>query len=133
MIQMARGRSAAIALAVSIVASCGGGARTASPPAPQGTATAPPASTPPPPTPAEAEAFIKQVSEEFAKLDVDAARASWVKSTYITDDTEKIESQAQERLMEFLARKIREARRFEGLTLSSDLARQFHLLKYSAE
>jgi peptidyl-dipeptidase A len=85
------------------------------------------------PTAAEAEAFIQRVNDEFAKLESDAERASWVKSTYITDDTELIESQAQDRMMEFLARKNHEARRFDGLALPPEIARQFYILKYSAE
>src|SRR6185369_15657115 len=63
----------------------------------------------------------------------DAERASWVKATYITDDTDKIEAQAQERLMEFLTRKIQQSRRYDGLPLSPDAARQFYILRYSAE
>ncbi len=86
-----------------------------------------------PPTPAEAEAFLKQVNEDFKKLETDAERASWVKATFITDDTEAIEAHAQERRMEYLARKIKEARRFESLSLPADVARQFYILKYSAE
>ena len=59
------------------------------PPPPQPNGTAPPSPSGPP-TVAEAEWFIKQVNDEFAKLESDAERASWVKSTFITDDTEKI-------------------------------------------
>src|SRR5260221_2406666 len=131
-------RCSAVALVVlSISPGCGGGSpKAAAPPcpAPAGAPVLADGSQPSgPATAAEAEAFIQQVSEQFAKLESDAERVSWVKSTFITDDTEQIESQAQERLMEFLARKIREARRFDGLQLAPDIARQFYVLQYSAE
>jgi len=123
----ARLTSIAGSLALLFGAACGG-----SPPPPGQQANASPY-PPGPPSAAEAEAFIRQVNVEYAKLESDAERASWVKSTYITDDTDKIESQAQERVMELLARKIKEARRFESLQLSPEVARQFYILRYSAE
>jgi peptidyl-dipeptidase A len=131
----ARGRTVVTFALLSLGIGCG--------PRPQQMA-GPPVSPPPggaaaaqapsgPPTPAEAEWFIKQVNDEFAKLESDVERASWVKSTFITDDTEKLESQATERFMEFVARKIRESRRYEALQLPPEIARQFYVLRYSAE
>lgn len=137
MSNLARRRAFACSLALSLAAGCDGGSPKVAgspPPQPRDAYAGAPTSQPSgPPTAAEAETFIQRVNEEFAKLESEAERASWVKSTYITEDTEQIESQAQERLMEFLARKIREARRFEGLTLAPDVARQFYVLRYSAE
>src|ERR1035441_81410 len=40
-----------------------------------------------PPTVAEAEAFIRNAEAKLLELSVDAARADWVKATYITDHT----------------------------------------------
>src|SRR5207248_4212301 len=118
-----------LALVAALAVGCAGGRQRPGPPGPSWSSDRPLG----PPTPAEAEAFIRAVNDEYGKLDSDAARASWVKSTYITDDTEKIEAQAQERLMELLARKINEARRFDGLQLSPDVARLFYILRYSAD
>ncbi|HEY6557094.1 MAG TPA: M2 family metallopeptidase [Polyangiaceae bacterium] len=84
------------------------------------------------PTPADADAFVAQVNTELKELWSDAERINWVKATYITDDTEKLAAEAQERVMEYLMRRIKEARRFDGLALSADTARSLYLLKYSA-
>lgn len=86
----------------------------------------------PPPSAAEADAFLQQVNVELRKLLIDEERAAWVKATYITDDTEKLEAQAHERVMEYLSRKIKEARRYWGRELPYDVARQLYLLAYSA-
>ena len=40
------------------------------------------------PTVADAQAFVADVNEELKKIAKDSDRASWVKSTYITPDTE---------------------------------------------
>ncbi len=85
-----------------------------------------------PATPEEAKAFVKQVNEDLMKLWVEAERTSWVKSTYITDDTEALEARANERVMKYLSEKIVEAKRFDGLSLDPDTARSLYLLKYSA-
>lgn len=84
------------------------------------------------PTADEAQAFVKEVNETLRALAQDADRAAWVKSTYITPDTEHLESKERERVMEFITRKVKEARRFEGLTLPPETARSLYLLKFSA-
>ncbi|MBI3200193.1 MAG: M2 family metallopeptidase [Myxococcales bacterium] len=84
------------------------------------------------PTVDEAQAFVKDVNEALRALAQDADRAAWVKSTYITPDTEHLESKERDRVMEFIARKVKEARRFEGLDLPKDTARSLYLLKFSA-
>ncbi len=85
-----------------------------------------------PATPAGAEAFVKEVNEQLLDLWQDAARVAWVKSTYITHDTETLAAQASERVMEYEARAIKAATRFDGLELSPEVKRQLYLLKYSA-
>jgi peptidyl-dipeptidase A len=50
-----------------------------------------------PPTVAEADAFIKNAEARLIELSVTASRADWVKATYITDDTEILAAQADER------------------------------------
>jgi peptidyl-dipeptidase A len=114
------------------VAACGG-----SQPAATNPIALPPGAAPvgglPAPTAEEAKAFIGQVNEELRKLWVDSERTSWVKSTYITHDTETLAAQSQERVMEYLARKIKESRRFENVPkLEPDVQRQLYLLKYAA-
>jgi peptidyl-dipeptidase A len=123
-------------LALAAVAACERRGTPPRQPPPVPTMTAPPpipmVAAPPPPTAAEADAFIQQVNVELRKLLIDAQRTAWIKATYITDDTEKIEAQAHERVMDYLSRKIKEARRYAGLQLSYDVARQLYLLAYSA-
>jgi len=46
-----------------------------------------------PATPADARAFVEQTSRELKRLQVRAGIADWVKSTYITDDTERLSAE----------------------------------------
>ncbi|MBM4282338.1 MAG: M2 family metallopeptidase [Deltaproteobacteria bacterium] len=84
-------------------------------------------------TPADAKAFVKKVNEDLKKLYTDAARADWVKNTYITDDTEVLSADAAEKVMVYVAAAIKDATRFNGLALDADTARALHLLKISAD
>lgn len=101
-------------------------------PAPCAPAPPAPVATAPAPTAADAEAFVKATNEELRRLIGDSDRAGWVKSTYINDDTEYLESKAREALLEFTTRKVKEAQRFAGLTLPPETARALYLLKFSA-
>jgi peptidyl-dipeptidase A len=85
-----------------------------------------------PATPEQARAFIDDVNKELGALTEDVNRVLWVKATYITDDTEVLATQANDRMLEYVTRKAGEARRFEGLQLPPDVARQLHLLRYAA-
>ncbi len=84
-------------------------------------------------TVADAQKFVVEVDRELRELMGEAERVAWVKNTYIIHDTEVLEAKAQERVMEYLGRRIKEARKFEGLDLPEDVARQLYLLKFSAE
>ena len=84
-----------------------------------------------PPTVAEAEAFIKNAEAKMLELSVYAARADWVKATYITDDTEILAAQADEKA---IAAQVQVRERSHALRrpqLPPDLARKMHLLKTS--
>ena len=84
-----------------------------------------------PPTVAEAEAFIKGAEAKLLELSVNASRADWVKATYITDDTEILAAQADERVIAAQVELAKQATRFDGLKLPADLARKMRLLKVS--
>jgi peptidyl-dipeptidase A len=84
-----------------------------------------------PPTVAEAEAFIKNAEAKLLELSVTASRADWVKATYITDDTEILAAQADERAISAQVELAKQATRFDGLKLPADLARKMLLLKVS--
>jgi peptidyl-dipeptidase A len=118
-----------------IVAACGGARQEPQPPPPLPPLPPPAAalpSGPPPPTAQEADQFLAQVNAELKQLWTSESRASWIKATYITHDSELLEAQAREEGMEYLSRKIKEARRYESIPVSHDAARQLYLLKYSA-
>jgi peptidyl-dipeptidase A len=83
------------------------------------------------PTLAEAQAFLKAAEDEYLRLWVNRERAHWVRTTYITEDTDLLAAQAEEAMMEFTARKAREAVRFDKLDLPEDLRRKLKLLKLS--
>jgi peptidyl-dipeptidase A len=84
-----------------------------------------------PATVADADAFMKKAEAELEDIGVETNRAGWVAENFITDDTELISAQAQERATAITTRLALEARRFEGLKLPPELARKFKLLKLS--
>ncbi|HZT30848.1 MAG TPA: M2 family metallopeptidase [Bryobacteraceae bacterium] len=81
------------------------------------------------PTVAEARRFLERAETRLLDLSVEASRADWVKSTYITSDTEILAARADERSIQATVDLVKQARRFEGLRLPADLARKMKLLK----
>jgi peptidyl-dipeptidase A len=94
---------------------------------------APPRSSRPGPVATSAQAldFLRQAEDTLLRLSTDANRASWIQATYITDDTEIVAAQANQRLIDETLRLTKQARRFEALKLSPDAARKLKLLKLS--
>ncbi|HEV7552801.1 MAG TPA: M2 family metallopeptidase, partial [Candidatus Angelobacter sp.] len=82
-------------------------------------------------TVAEAQAFMKKAEDQLLDLGVRASRASWVQENFITDDTEAMSAQANEKLTAVVTQLALDARRFDGLKMPPDLARKFLLLKLS--
>jgi peptidyl-dipeptidase A len=83
------------------------------------------------PTVAEAQAFMKNAEEQLLDLNVRASRADWVAQNFITDDTEVLTAQAQEKLTAVTTQLALDARRFDKLKMPPELARRFKLLKLS--
>ncbi|MDC0722312.1 M2 family metallopeptidase [Nannocystis bainbridge] len=81
---------------------------------------------------AEARAFVERVDGELRALAVASSKAEWDKNTNITDATEKAAADANEKLMEFMARTIKEATTFTGGDIDPETARKLHLLKVTA-
>jgi peptidyl-dipeptidase A len=79
----------------------------------------------------EAEEFIADAEKQLFALSVKSSRADWVKSTYITDDTETIAAEANRDLIAATTELAEQSRRFDGLQLSPDVARKIKLLKLS--
>ena len=72
----------------------------------------------PPSTVEEARAFIESAEATLLDLWIDAERASWVYSTFITDDTGRSRGRRpNERLIDETVKLSKEAQRFKGLTL----------------
>lgn len=82
-------------------------------------------------TPTGAKAFIEQAEAELLKLNIEDQRAGWVRSTYITGDTELLAAQADERAIQATVRLAKQAVEFERPNLPADLARKLKLLKLS--
>ncbi|MGV7211478.1 M2 family metallopeptidase [Oxalobacteraceae bacterium A2-2] len=83
------------------------------------------------PTTAEAQRFLTDAETRLYKLGVENARASWVGSNFITDDTEAIASYFAERYLETSGELALKARRYNGLKLSAEDARKLKLLQLS--
>jgi peptidyl-dipeptidase A len=87
------------------------------------------AAEPPSATPEEARAFVKKVNDELRGLTVKASTADWIRSTYITEDTERASSWANDDLLAATREELEQAKRFDGLQLDPDTARMIHLLR----
>jgi peptidyl-dipeptidase A len=83
------------------------------------------------PTVAEAQSFMKKAEAQLEDLGVRASRAQWVEENFITDDTETMSAQANEKLTAVVTQLALDARRFDGMKLPPELARKFKLLKLS--
>ena len=81
------------------------------------------------PTVQEAKKFLDDAEKKLFVLGYEAGQASWVQSTYITDDTESIAAKASERAIAESVRLAKAATRFDGLKLPADMARKMMLLK----
>ncbi|HTD43303.1 MAG TPA: M2 family metallopeptidase [Bryobacteraceae bacterium] len=81
------------------------------------------------PTVQEAKKFLDDAEKKLFALGYEAGQASWIQSTYITDDTEAIAAKANERAIAESVRLAKAATRFDHLKLPADMARKMMLLK----
>ncbi|MFY2563349.1 M2 family metallopeptidase [Corallococcus terminator] len=82
-------------------------------------------------TPEEAKQFVEKVNADLKRLWTKQATAEWIKSTYITDDTERNAAYVNEEVLGYVNGAIKDSRRFDGLKLDADTARMLHLLRVS--
>ena len=82
-----------------------------------------------PPTVAEAQAFMDQAEGTLLDLGTFAGRADWIKSNFITEDTELVAAREDERAIAATVDLTKRATRFDKLQLPPELARKFKLLK----
>jgi peptidyl-dipeptidase A len=80
-------------------------------------------------TPTDADKFIADAETKLFDLNVKYSRADWVKSTFITDDTEALSAEANKQVISATTELAEQSRRFDGLALSPDAARKIKLLK----
>jgi peptidyl-dipeptidase A len=81
------------------------------------------------PTPAQAKAWMDKTEQELGKLIVNSTTAEWIKATYITDDTERNASVANEALLARTAEAIKESAKFKDVKLDPETARKIYLLR----
>ena len=71
------------------------------------------------PTVEEARAFVRQGRRRSApSVDRPRSRVAWVNENFITDDTEFLAAQGEERTAEYVGRATHEAQRFAGMDLA---------------
>src|ERR1017187_5764565 len=68
-------------------------------------------------TPEEARKFIDDAERKLLGLNIESGRADWIKSTYITDDTEAVSAKIDERAIAATVDYAKQATRFDGLAL----------------
>ena len=83
------------------------------------------------PTASDAQEFMNKAEAQLGELNVKVNRASWVQENFITDDTEAMAADAIDEVAAVTTELVEQAKRFDGLALSPELARKFMLLKLS--
>ena len=85
----------------------------------------------PGPTVEEARAFVDDAEARLVELWIDAGRAAWVQSNFITDDTTAIAADAQTAVIGATMELASAAARFDGVELPEEIRRKLLLLKTS--
>ena len=81
------------------------------------------------PTVADAKKFLDDADKRLFDLSLENNQASWIQSTYITDDTEAVAARANERNIAESVRLAKAAVRFDKINLPGDMRRKMNLLK----
>jgi peptidyl-dipeptidase A len=82
-------------------------------------------------TPEDARKFTEDAERKLLALNTDSSRADWIKSTYITDDTEEVAAKIDERAINAGVEYAKDSTRFDGLRLDVPTTRKLELLKLS--
>ena len=83
------------------------------------------------PTANEAIAFVTKAEADLAKANTYAAKAAWVRATYITEDTQWLEAKAGAEQNELATSLAMQAARYNGIKLDPVNRRKLELLKRS--
>jgi peptidyl-dipeptidase A len=81
------------------------------------------------PTIQDARKFLDEVESQSLVLGAEASRAEWVKSNFITADTEALAARADERQINAGVGWAKRAADFNGVALPEDMARKMKLLR----
>ncbi|MFT7623743.1 MAG: peptidyl-dipeptidase A [Myxococcota bacterium] len=84
------------------------------------------------PTAKDAATWIEAFEAERRQLLVQRERADWVRSNFITHDTEAITAKAEQQLMAFTAKGVQDVKQFAGVKADGPLARKLKLVRLSA-
>ncbi len=103
-------RAAALAVSLAALAACAGSRKA---------------------TPEEARKFIDDAEQRLLQLGVDSSRADWIKSTYITEDSEILSAKANEAFISTNVDYAKQSTRFDGVDLDPVTARKLKRLKTS--
>jgi peptidyl-dipeptidase A len=76
-----------------------------------------------------ADEFVARVNQQLLELSEVTEAAGFVQATYITPDTELLNSRVNEPYLEFVGKAAEESRRYDGQQLSPATARAIRLLK----
>src|ERR1022692_1008301 len=77
----------------------------------------------------DATKFLDDAAKKLFDLSLEAGQASWIQSTYITDDTEALAAKANERFIAESVRLAKGAVTFDKVKLPPDQRRMMLLLK----
>ncbi len=80
-------------------------------------------------TVADAEKFVIEAEKKLSELTIKSGRADWVKSNFITLDTETIAANANRDLIATVTEMAEASRRFDRLQLPEAVARKLKLIK----
>ena len=79
----------------------------------------------------DAENFLVQVEKESVKLNLEGARAAWINANFITDDTDALAAEANQKSTEAGVRYAMQAATFDNIEVSDDQRRKLNILKQS--
>ena len=76
-----------------------------------------------------ADEFVARVNNDLQQRGHESAMADWVQQTYITPDTEQLAAKAEERLLEYYPKAVKESKAYAGMDISPESQRAMKLLK----
>src|SRR3954464_3916715 len=81
------------------------------------------------PSAESAKTFLDDAEKKMNDLSLESAQASWVQSTYITQDTEALSALASQRAIDYGVQLAKEAAKYDGVELPAETRRKMDLLK----